>query len=136
MFLFCLRFAINAAVGFCFALSKLENMGQILLRCCYAAGILALYNILYLFGKGNLFLFAKNTVFDYIDGDIRIDIAENIKVNLHIRIDFDDILRAHFLAVDIFYDCNSAVKLIKLKVIINLHAVARFDMVDNNTVFY
>lgn len=135
IYLFSLGFAVNAAIGFGCGVCELEYMGQILLRCGYAAGVFALNNILNLGGKSQLFLFAKNAVLYDVNGDIRIDIAENIEVNLHFGINFDNILIAHFFAADMLYDCNRAVKLVKLKMGINLHAVAGFYMVKNNAVF-
>ena len=110
-------------------------MGKILLGGRYTAGIFAMKNILYLHWQSELFLFATNAVLDDVDRRFGINISECVKVNLHFGIDFNDILQAHFLAVNILDYRNGAVKLVKLKLIINLHALARRNVVDNNSVF-
>ena len=52
---------------------------------------------------------ANGTYNDDVDRDARIDIAEDVKIQLDVRVDLDDILFAHLLTGCIFNDGNTAI---------------------------
>ena len=110
-------------------------MREFLLGGGYATGIFAFDDIFKLLGEGNFFLLDKLAVLDDINGNTGVNVAENIKINVVIRVDFYDVLFAKLTGHYIFDDGNGAIQLIKLEEIVNLHTFSRLNMVDHYTVF-
>lgn len=67
-------------------------MREFLLGGGYATGIFAFDDIFKLLGEGNFFLLDKLAVLDDINGNAGINVAENVKVNVVIGVDFNDVL--------------------------------------------
>jgi len=80
-------------------------------------------------------LFHKLTVADDVDGGIGIDQADDVKVDIQILgVDLDDILCAHFTRMCIGDQCNGTIQIVQLQEIVDLHALAGFDVVDDDAV--
>ena len=71
-------------------------MMDILLGGSNTARILALNNINQLFGRRNVALPGYFSVFNYVNGRIGADVADDLKVDLNLTVDLDNILFAHF----------------------------------------
>ena len=127
---FGLSLAVNAAVNAVFGVGELESLRQLLLYGSNAAGILAGNNTIELGGKLKLTLFDYFAVFNEIDGDTGIKVAKNIEVEIDKGINLDNILFAGFAALCVLDDRNSAIKLVEVKKLIQLHTGAGLDVVD------
>ena len=111
-------FAVLAAVNFFFFICQEEYMIQPLLDGSDAAGVFAFDHIGDLFWKLQLFFVNDLFVLDDIDGDIVVNKAKDIQIQLFDRtFNFDDIFSAHFVASGIFDDGNCTVQLVQLQVI-------------------
>ena len=87
-------------------------MGQSLLDGSDASGVAAFDDIFDLFGKYQFFLLYDLTVFDDVDGDVVVDVAENIEVDgVERSLDLDDVFPAHLVALRVLDDCDGAVQL-------------------------
>ena len=69
---------------------------DILLGGSNTARIFALNNINQLFGRRNVALPCYLAVFNYVNGRIGADVADDLKVDLNLTVDLDNILFAHF----------------------------------------
>jgi len=127
---FGLCLTVNAAINAIFRVGKLETLGQLLLHGCDAAWILAGNNAVKLSRKFELTLLYNFAVLNQIDGDTGIKVAENIKVEVDKSVDLDNILFAGFAALCVLDDRNSAIELIEVKELIQLHTRAGLDVVN------
>ena len=110
-----LFFAVAAAVHFIFFIGEEEYMIDLLLDGSDAARIFAVNDIDELARKRQLFLFHDDSVLNDIDGDIVIDIADDIQFEvIDWAFDLNDVLAAHLAASGIFDDRHAAVHLIEL----------------------
>ena len=71
-----------------------------------------------------------------IDSNPRIDISEDGKIEVKLRVNLDYILFAHLRAVYVLYYRHSAVKLAELENTVYFHALSRADMVEDDSVLY
>ena len=71
-----------------------------------------------------------------IDRDPRIDISEDGKIEIKLRVDLDYILFAHLQAVYVLYYRHGAVKLAEFENTVYFHALSRADMVEDDSVLY
>jgi len=125
-----LFFAICTAVNSFFGICKNEDVIKFLFDRGYATGVLTMQYICDFLGKSKVLLFYNIAAFNNINGDIVIDVAQDVKVYiLEGGFDFDDVLLAHFVAGNIFDNGNYTVKFAKSKVMIDIHGLAGFDMV-------
>lgn len=110
-----LFFTVQAAVYLILLIREEEYLRKLLLDGGDASGVLAMDHIGDLLGKLYGFLLNDLAILDDIDGDVVIDITENIKV-YHIETAFDlqDVLAAHLAAACVLDDRYLAVKLIEL----------------------
>ena len=127
---FSLSLAVNAAVNAVFGVGELESLRQLLLYGSNAAGILAGNNTVELRRQFKLALFDYFAVLNQIYSDAGIKVTEDIKVEVDKGINLNNILLAGFAALCILYDCNSAVKIIEVKELIQLHTGAGLNMVN------
>ena len=74
-------------------------------------------------------------VADNVNRNIRAYKSKNVKVYIHVAVDFDNILFAHFSAWDISQNSHRTIKVIKVKQAINLHSLAVCNMLDYDAVF-
>ena len=95
-------------------------MGQLLLGGGDATGVLAEENVGQLLRKGCAALLDQLAVADDVDGDIGVDIAENVHVQLNVGIDLDDVLLAHAAAADVFDNSHGAVQLVQMQILVDL----------------
>ena len=72
----------------------------------------------------------------YVYRNVGVNISQNIGINIKIRIDFNNILFAHFAAGNIFYKRHRAVKRIKPQKIVNPHTLSGGNVVDYYSVLY
>ena len=135
-FLFGLRFAVHAAVDAVFPVGQLEYVVQLLLGGGDAARIPAPDDVGQPFGQAQLPFGDDGVVFDDIDGDAGVDVAEDVKVEVDEAVDFHDVFSAHFRAFDVFEDGNAAFELFKVEVIVNAHAVSGLDMLGHVAILY
>ena len=70
-----LRLAINTSVNSVFFICKLENMGKLLFRCRYAAGVFAENYVSQRHGKLGALFFSKRAVFYYVNSAGGVNIA-------------------------------------------------------------
>ena len=127
-------FTVPAAVDLVFFIRKEEYMIDLLLNGCNAAGILAVNNIDELARKRQLFLFYDAPVLDDINGDIVINIADDVELEVIDRAFYlDDVLAAHFAASRVFDDRDAAVHFVKLQVSVKIHSLSGFNMVKDKT---
>jgi len=135
MLLFCLCFAVDAAVNAIFGLGEHENMIQLLLGRGDAARILTFYYIHQLLrGLQSLFLY-QNAILDDVDGGLGVNIGDHIEIHGEITVDLDDILAAHFGADSVTDQSDLALGLFQTQQFIQLGAAACGDMVDDHAVF-
>lgn len=132
--LVCLGFAVQAAIHSLLGVGELEDVGQLLLGGGDAAGILAADHIGELGRQEQLLLFHGDTVFDDGHGNIGVYIAQNVHVDLNLRVNLDDVLLAHLVAGGVLDDGNGAVQLVQLQEPIQLHALSGGDVVNDNTI--
>ena len=81
------------------------------------------------------FLYGFSVFYD-IDGGIRINKAKEIIIKIDDIVNLDNILLAHFQTERIHNQRNIIVGLIEVQIIENRHAIASFDMVDDDASFY
>ena len=123
-------FTIFASVNFVLLICKYENLIQSLLDGSNAAWILAADNIYNLFRKAKVFFLNNLFIFDDVYGNIVINEAQDIQIQILNRaLNLDDVLFAHLITLCVLDDRNSSIKLVKLQVMINSHSLAGFDMV-------
>ena len=76
-----------------------------------------------------------DAVVDDVDGDAGIQVAQHIQIDVHVGADLDNILLAHLGAVGIFDQGHGAVQLAQIQNIVDVHAVAGGDVVQDDAVF-
>ena len=84
-----------------------------------------------LFREAERFFIYNLRVFNNIDGDVMVNESEDIKIHeVNRALDFHNVFFAHLIALCIFDNCNTAVKLIKMQIFIYFHASACLDAVS------
>ena len=127
-------FAVFASVNLIFLICENKDLVQSLLDGCDASRVFAVDHIADLFGKLQLFLFDDLLILNNIDRDIVINESEDIKIHeIDGAFDLDNVFSSHFAALCIFDDRNTAVQLVKVKIFIDIHTLARFNMVEHKT---
>ena len=111
-------------------------MRKLLLGAGYTSRVLALDDIGKLLRKLGMIFLYDLAVLDEIDSDIGGDIAECAKIGKLLAIYLDYILTSHISAEGVLYESYGAIELIETQKIIDLHSVARRDMVYDNSVLY
>ena len=97
-----------------------------------APRVLAADDIFDLFRKLELLLVNDLLILDDVYRDIVVDESENIQIHEVDRaFDLDDIFLSHLVAFCVFDDCDAAVQFIEVKVFVDIHASASFDVVEN-----
>ena len=82
-----------------------------------------------------MFPFDQLPVLDDVDGNARVDVAEDVEVQVNDLSDLDDILFAHFRAFRVFDHGYGAVQLIQPEDPVDIHAPPRGDVVQYDSVF-
>jgi len=121
--------AVDAAVDLLHGVGELELMDDLTFAGCDAPGIFALDDANHLLGQLHMTLLGNLAVVDDVDGDAGVQVAQNVQVNVHMGADLDDILLAHLGAVSILDQGHSAVQLVQIQHIVDVHAVAGGDVV-------
>ena len=107
-------------------------MVELLFNGSDAARVLAFDDIDNLLRKGEFLLCDDIAVADDVDGDVVIDEAENIQVKHILRtLYLNNIFLSHLIAAGILDDCDAAVQLIQLQIVVNRHCLAGFDVVED-----
>ena len=130
-----LFFTINASVSFVLSVCQLKYMWQFLLNGSNTARVFTFDDVGDGFRHCQFFLFDNFAATDNVNRHMAPDETENIKIQIHFTLNFDDVFFTHFAACGIFYDGNLAVQFIQFQIIVNFHASSGFDMIDNNAVF-
>ena len=129
-------FTVLTAVDLLFLVGEYEDMGKLLLYGSYTAGIPALDDVLDLAGQDQLLFVHDFAVLDYIDRDIVVDKAKDIKIHkINGAFDLHDILLTHLAALGVFDDRHAAVQLVQMEVFIDIHAPSGLYMVQHETFF-
>ena len=63
-----------------------------------------------------------------------VNVTEDLEVNpvKHIALDFDDILSPHLFRMCILDDCYLGVQFVQAELIVDIKALSRLDMIQNN----
>ena len=127
-------FAVHAAVSLSLLICKIEDVRQLLLNGGNAARILAADHVGDLFRQLQRFFLGDLVVTDDIDGDVVVNVAQYIQVNVVDRaLNLDDVLAAHLVASRVLDDGYLTVgETVKTKVIVNVKAFASLNMIQNN----
>ena len=129
--------AVLASVCFFFRIGKHEYVIELLLYARDTPGILALDDVLDLFGQMQPFLFNDLTVLYHVDGDLMIDKTEHVKIqHIDAAFDLEYVLLAHLTAPGIHDHGDGTVKLIKLQIVIYLQALTGVHMIEHKSFFY
>ena len=128
------RVAVSAAIGVLDGVAEQEDGVQLGLRHGDAAGVLAVDDVHQLLGQLQVLLGNPLTVADNVDGDVGVDVAQHVQIHLHGRVDLDDVLFAHAVAADVLDDGHGAVQLIQVEVLVDVHALASLDVVQDHAV--
>ena len=106
-------FTVFAAINFLVRVSEDEDLRQLLLNGGDAARVFTLEHAADALRQLERALFHKFPIADDVDGDARIDIADQVPVKVHFAVDLDDVLAAELAARNVFEDGHRAVKLIE-----------------------
>ncbi len=74
-------------------------------------------------------------VADDVDGDLRGDEPQGVHVEVDDLAHLDDIFFAELSAGRVFDDGHLTLELVELQIVVEFHAAAGGDMVDNETVY-
>jgi hypothetical protein len=108
-------------------------MGKLLLNGCDAPGVLALNHIGDLFRQFQSLFLHDLVILNNIDRDVVVNVAQNLQVDAVKRaFDLYDVLAAHFAASGVFYDGYLAFQLVQAKVVVNVQAFSRLDVVKDD----
>ena len=125
-----LFFAVFATVDFFGLIGKKEDMGQFLLDGCDASRIPAFHDVVDFPGENQFFFGYDLAVLYDVDGNVMIDDRKDIQIQeIDVAFNLQDILFPHFVAAGVFDDGNTAVQLIQMKILINLHTLSGFNMI-------
>lgn len=127
-----LFFTVFTAVYLILLISEDKYLVKPLLNGCDASRVPALDHVPYLFGKSERFFGDDLAVLDDVHSDIVVDEAEDIQVHkIYGTFDLHDIFLPHFTAFCIFYDSDTAVQFVKVKILIDFHALACLDVIQH-----
>ena len=126
--------AVEAAVQLGLLVRQIENMVESLLDRRDAAGVLAADHVDDPLRKGETLFLDDLVVLDDVHGDVVVDVAQDVKVQIVDRAgDLDDVLAPHLVRGGVFDDRDRAVELAELKVSVDGHRIAGLDVVENKT---
>ena len=111
-------------------------MDDLLLDSGDTARVLALDHIAQSLRQLEVQLLFQLAVFDQIDSDVAVDVAEHVEVDIDTVIDLDDVLLAIFRAVRVLNDRDTVIHLVEPQKFIYHHTLARLDMVEHDSVFH
>ena len=131
---FCFAFTVQAAVNAFFSVCQLKDMVDFLFHCGDTAGIFAENDVCDLFGQFRMEFLHLFAVLNDADCHVGVHVAQYAQIHVQHAVDLDDVFLAHFLAVYIAQDGNGAVQFIQMQEMIQFHAFASFDMVNDNAV--
>ena len=131
-----LHIAVSAAVNLLFPIRQLKNMRNFLLRGSDTSGVFTFNHIGQSLRQFQMLLFLQLSVFNPVNGDIAVYVAQHFKIQFNLIVNLDDVLFSVFAAAYILDNRHAAVQLIQPQVVLNLHALSRFDMVQNNSCIY
>ena len=129
-----LGLAVQAAVDAPLPIREHELLRQLALGRGDAARILAPQHAADALGQLERALFLQLAAADDVDRDARIDIADQVPVELHLAVDLDDVLAAELAAGDVFEDGNGAGELVQAEDLVEFHGLAGRDVVDDDPV--
>ena len=104
-------------------------MNDFLLHGGDAARILALHHVLQLCRELQVALFVQLAVFYDVYGDVAVNVAQHIVVQIDGFVDFDNVLLAVFGTVGVLNDGHAVADLVQAQQFIYHHALSCFDMV-------
>ena len=100
-----------------------------------AAGIFAADNIGQPVGKGQ-FLFLDNLTIMYkADSDMMVNISQQVQVQTDFTLNLDHIFPPITAAAGVSDQDDGAFKCIQMQQIVDFHAIANLDMVDDDAIF-
>jgi len=132
--LFCLRFTISASINAVLTVCQTEYMRKLLFTGGDASGILTLDKTNDRLRQCGMEFSVAFTFTDNINGDMRIDKAEDVIIQIDRCTDLDNIFLSALSGYCVFNDRDLTIKLTQLQVGIQLHCTSSRDMIDNDTV--
>lgn len=132
LFFFSPGVAVDAAISAFFLVGQAENLRQLLLDGGDAARVFAAEDALQRLWQLGMKFFCALGVMDDIDGDMRIDVAEQVEIEVDNLADFENIFLAQLAGAGVFDDGDLAIQLVELQIFVNLHGFACGNVVDNN----
>lgn len=125
---------VHAAVGLGLLISQMEDVRQFLFDGGDTARVLASDHVGDLLRQLQRFLLHNLIVTDDIDGDIVVDVAKYIQINIADRsLYFDDVLASHLVAAGVLDDRHLTFgQMVQAKMIVDIKALAGLNVVQNN----
>ena len=115
---FCLCFAVQAAVCACRRVGQREYLRKLLFHGGYAARVFAVDDIFDPRRELELALFHLLAVLDEVHRNARVNIADHVPVQIQNAVNFDDVLAAKLIADNIFEQRHRAIELVKIQYLI------------------
>ena len=108
-------FAVHTTVDALIPVSEFEAVREFLLHRGDTAGVLALYDVLYLFWQYKFFFLHDLAILYDVYRDVMVDETQDIKVqHIDVALNLQYVLLSHLVASCILYDSDRTVKLIKI----------------------
>ena len=111
-------------------------MGQFLLHGGDAAGIGAADDVGDGGGQLELFFLHDPAAVDDVDGDVGVDEPQGVQIEVDPVLDLHDVLAARLAAAGVFNDGYAAVQPVQTQDLIDLHAPAGLNVVDDQPTLY
>ena len=108
---------------------------QLLLGGGYAARILAVDDVHHALRQSQMLTLEELAFLNNIHRDTRVDIAENIEVEIDDLTNLNNVFFAHLFAFCVLDHGNSAVEFVETKNVVDFHAATGSDVIEHNAVF-
>ena len=99
-----------------------------------ASGIFALYNTNYFFGQFKADFFRNLTVLNNVDGNVGVNVAQHIIVQVDDLVDLQDVLFSVLAAGGILDDGHFAVHAVQAQLFIQVQTLTSRDVVDDELI--
>ena len=124
--------AVDAAVGLGFGVGQAEDVGEFLLDRGDAAGVLAVEDVGDFLREFGVDFFDHVVIFDDVDGDLGVKVAQEGEVQVKGFGDLEDVLLALLFGISMLDEGNLAVQLVQAQVVVEDTALAVGDVVDDD----
>ncbi len=111
-------------------------MHNFLFRCGDAPGVLASNDVSYGLWQFQVQFALKTSLLYKVYGDIAVDIAQYIQVNIDAVVNLDNVFFAIFFAYRVLNNRHAAIYFVQSQKLVYHHAFARLDVVKDDSVFY